>query len=98
MRLSVLAAALLCAGCPGVPSQAVRAWATPNFKQYVNLVDEKYSSEETRLNHYKSLAALICNADTADGAQATSPSCRCERATSDEALKTACSEFIQQYR
>ncbi len=99
MRLASAVMVLVLAGCTGVPAKAVRDWASPNFKQVVSLVDEKYTADETRLQSYKSLAALICEADIADRkAQGDSLACQCHHATSDDALKARCTDFVQQYR
>ena len=58
---------MLVAGCAGVPPAAVRDWSSHNFGNYRKLVDEKFpgdGSQDTRLNSYKSMASLICTADT----------------------------------
>lgn len=87
------------AGCSGVPANAVRDWANPNFKHVVSLVDDKYATEETRLHSYQSLAALLCEADLADRkSPGESLACRCHHASSDDALKARCTEFVAQYR
>jgi hypothetical protein len=91
---------MLVAGCAGVPPAAVRDWSSHNFGNYRKLVDEKFpgdGSQDTRLNSYKSMASLICTADTADKKQDASKACKCQNATSDADLKTNCTAFIQDY-
>jgi hypothetical protein len=96
--LVALAAPALLSSCSGVPTKAIHAWAEPNFKQYTALVDQRYTDDDTRLNAYKSMASLICDADTADGKQADSIACKCQHASSDESLKADCQSFIATYR
>jgi hypothetical protein len=80
-----------------VPAAAVRDWSNNNFKSYRKLVDDKYPSEDTRMNAYKSMSGLVCDADTADKKQDDSKACKCQHATSDDAVKTSCAAFIQDY-
>ena len=90
---------VLFAGCTGVPAAAVRDWSNNNFKSYRKLVDDKYAGadhEDTRLNAYQSMSALVCDADTADKKQDDSKACKCQHATG-EAVKTTCATFIQDY-
>jgi hypothetical protein len=96
--LVVLAALALLSSCSGVPTKAIHDWAEPNFKQYIALVDQRYTADDTRLNAYKSMASLICDADTADGKQADSIACKCHHAASDSSLKADCLSFIAAYR
>ena len=92
-----LSGALLFAGCAGVPPKTIRAWADPNFKQYRSLVEKAYSDADTRANAYKSMAALICDADTVEQKQADSKACKCQNSTSDADVRTNCQSFIEAY-
>ena len=87
--------------CAGVPPAAVREWGNDNFGHYRKLIDDKYSGDSsvgTRVNMYKSMASLVCTADTADKKQSTSVGCQCQLATSDADAKTACEAFINNYK
>jgi hypothetical protein len=86
------AVALSGACCPAGLSGAVKSWSAKNLPQYRSLVDEKFSDPETRQNAWKSMAALVCTADTAEDRKDT-PACRCQRATDN--AEAPCNEFFQ---
>jgi hypothetical protein len=82
-------------GCAGVPTKAIRDWASPNYPQFRKLVEEKYSDPDTRLQSYASMASLICDADTADK-NPDSAACKCQHSVAPQQAQD-CATFIQAY-
>jgi hypothetical protein len=76
-------------------SGEVNSWSKRNLPQYRELVDAKFDNPDTRQNAWKSMAALVCSADAAEGRKDT-PACRCQRSTDD--AEARCNEFFQSLR
>jgi hypothetical protein len=93
-RLSLLA---LAACCPAATiSQDIHSWSARNLPQYRKLVDEHFAApegQESRANAYRSMASLVCTADTAEGKK-DSPACACHHATSDDETRARCKTFF----
>jgi hypothetical protein len=77
----------------GVNPAAIRNWADANASNYKALVDARTANADTRRNAYRSVASLVCYADTTEG-KVDSPACRCHHATSDADADQFCSEFF----
>jgi len=93
-HLALFAALAVSEGCchsTGLPG-AVNSWSVKNLPQYRDLVEAKFNDPDTRQNAWKSMAALVCSADT-ETDRKDSPACRCQRSTDD--AEARCNEFFQ---
>ena len=77
----------------GVNPGAVRSWADANANNYKALIDARTTNADTRRNAYRSVASLVCDADTIED-RVDSPACRCRHATADADADQFCSEFF----